>query len=73
MATGEVDTGRRSERRPLKNGSQVSLVDRQYRGRTRGRECIMVTKMGWHDRELFTRVGFIETNSGVPASKVVIV
>jgi hypothetical protein len=33
----------------------------------------VVAKIEWHDGELFPRIGFIVTNSKLPAGKVVIV
>ena len=49
----------------------MRLVDLRYRAQTWDRERRVVAKIEWHDGELFPRVGFIVTNSKLPAGKVV--
>jgi hypothetical protein len=57
--------------RPPKSGIQITLVDLRYQAKTWDRECRMVAKIEWHEGELFPRIGFIVTNSKLPAGKVV--
>ena len=57
--------------RPPKSGIQIRLVDLRYRAQTWDRERRVVAKIEWHDGELFARIGFIVTNSKLPAGKVV--
>ena len=57
--------------RPPKSGIQIRLVDLRYRAQTWDRERRVVAKIEWHDGELFPRIGFIVTNSKLPAGKVV--
>ncbi len=54
-----------------KNGIQIKLVDLRYQAQTWDRERRGVAKIEWHDGELFPRIGFIVTNSRLPAGKVV--
>jgi len=54
-----------------KSGVQVKLVDLRYRAQTWDKERRVVAKIEWHDGELFPRIGFIVTNSKLPAGKVV--
>ncbi len=57
--------------RPPKSGIQIRLVDLRYQAQTWDRERRVVAKIEWHDGELFPRIGFIVTNSKLPAGKVV--
>jgi hypothetical protein len=57
--------------RPPESGIQIRLVDLQYRARAWDKERRVVAKIEWHDGELFPRIGFIATNSRLPAGKVV--
>jgi hypothetical protein len=57
--------------RPPKRGIQIRLVDLRYQAKTWDRERRVVAKIEWHDGELFPRIGFIVTNSKLPAGKVV--
>jgi hypothetical protein len=57
--------------RPPKSGIQIRLVDLRYRAQTWDKERRVVAKIEWHDGELFPRIGFIVTNSKLPAGKVV--
>ncbi len=57
--------------RPPKSGIQIKLVDLRYRAQTWDKERRVVAKIEWHDGELFPRIGFIVTNSKLPAGKVV--
>jgi hypothetical protein len=57
--------------RPPKSGIQIRLVDFRYQAQTWDRERRVVAKIEWHEGELFPRIGFIVTNSRLPAGKVV--
>ena len=57
--------------RPPKSGVQTRLVDLRYQAQTWESERRVVAKIEWHDGELFPRIGFIVTNSKLPAGKVV--
>ncbi len=57
--------------RPPKSGIQIRLVDLRYQAQTWDRDRRVVAKIEWHDGELFPRIGFIVTNSRLPAGKVV--
>jgi len=57
--------------RTPKSGIRVKLVDLRYQAQTWDRERRVVAKIEWHDGELFPRIGFIVTNSKLPAGKVV--
>ncbi|MEJ2719170.1 MAG: IS1380 family transposase [Deltaproteobacteria bacterium] len=57
--------------RPPKIGIQIKLVDLRYRAQTWDKERGVVAKIEWHEGELFPRIGFIVTNSKLPAGKVV--
>jgi len=57
--------------RPPKRGGQIRLVDLRYRAQTWDRERRVVAKIERYDGELFPRIGFIVTNSKLPAGKVV--
>ncbi|MBI5569051.1 MAG: IS1380 family transposase [Desulfomonile tiedjei] len=56
---------------PPKSGIQIRLVDLRYQAQTWDKERRVVVKIEWHDGELFPRIGFIVTNSKLPAGKVV--
>jgi hypothetical protein len=57
--------------RPPKSGIQIRLVDFRYQAKTWDKDRRVVAKIEWHDGELFPRIGFIVTNSKLPAGKVV--
>ena len=57
--------------RPPKSGIQVKLVDFRYRAQTWDRDRRVVTKIEWQAGELFPRIGFMVTNSRLPAGNVV--
>ena len=57
--------------RPPKSGVQIRLVDLGYQARTWEKKRRVVAKIEWHVGELFPRIGFIVTNSRLPAAKVV--
>ena len=57
--------------RPPKSGIQVSIVDLHYQARSWSRARRVVAKIEWHRGELFPRIGFVVTNSRLPAGKVV--
>lgn len=57
--------------RPPKSEIQIRLVDFRYQAQTWERERRVVAKIEWHSGELFPRIGFIVTNSNLPAGKVV--
>jgi len=57
--------------RPPKSGIQIRLVDFRYQAQTWDRERRVVAKIEWHAGELFPSIGFIVTNSRLPAGKVV--
>ena len=57
--------------RSPKSGIQIRLVDLRYQPKTWDRERRVIAKIEWHDGELFPRIGFIVTNSRLPAGKVV--
>jgi hypothetical protein len=57
--------------RPPKSGIQVKIVDLHYQAKSWGRPRRVVAKIEWHWGELFPRIGFVVTNSRLPAGKVV--
>ncbi len=57
--------------RTHKSEIRIKLVDLRYQAQTWDRERRVVAKIEWHDGELFPRIGFIVTNSKLPAGKVV--
>jgi hypothetical protein len=57
--------------RPPKSGIQVKIVDLHYQAKSWSRPRRVVAKIEWHRDELFPRIGFVVTNSRLPASKVV--
>jgi len=57
--------------RPPKSGIQVKVVDLQYQAKSWHKPRRVVAKIEWHRGELFPRIGFVVTNSRLPASKVV--
>ena len=57
--------------RPPKSGIQIKLVDLRYQAQTWDKDRRVVAKIEWHGGELFPRIGFIVTNSKLPAGKVV--
>ncbi len=57
--------------RPPKSGIQVRIVDLQYQAKSWSRPRRVVAKIEWHRGELFPRIGFVVTNSRLPAGKVI--
>jgi hypothetical protein len=57
--------------RPPKSGIQVKIVDLHYQTKSWKRYRRVVAKIEWHRGELFPRIGFVVTNSRLPAGKVV--
>jgi hypothetical protein len=57
--------------RPPKSGIQVKVVDLQYQAKSWHKPRRVVAKIEWHRGELFPRIGFVVTNSRLPAGKVV--
>jgi len=57
--------------RPPKSGIQVKIVDLHYKAKSWSRPRRVVAKIDWHRGELFPRIGFVVTNSRLPAVKVV--
>lgn len=57
--------------RPSKSGIQIRLVDRRYRKQTWDKERSMMAKIEWIEGELFPKIGFVVTDSKLPAGKVV--
>jgi hypothetical protein len=57
--------------RPPKSGIQVKVVDLQYQAKSWHKPRRVVAKIEWHRGELFPRIGFVVTNSRLPAGQVV--
>jgi hypothetical protein len=57
--------------RPPKSGIQVKIVDLHYKAKSWSRYRRVVAKIEWHQGELFPRIGFVVTNSRLPAGKAV--
>ena len=57
--------------RPPKSGIQVRIVDLHYQAKSWSRPRRVVAKIEWHRGELFPRLGFVVTNSRLPAGKVI--
>ena len=57
--------------RPLKSGVRVKVFDFEYHSKSWKKARRMVYKIEWYQGELFPRVGFIVTNSNLPARKAV--
>jgi Transposase DDE domain group 1 len=57
--------------RQPKSGIQVKVVDLQYQAKSWHKPRRVVAKIEWHRGELFPRIGFVVTNSRLPAGKVV--
>jgi hypothetical protein len=57
--------------RPPKSGIQVKVVDLQYQAKSWHKPRRVVAKIEWHRGELFPRIGFVVTNSRLPAGKVI--
>ena len=53
--------------RPPKSGVQVKMVDLQYQAKSWSKSRLLVAKIEWHWGELFPRIGFVVTNSRLPA------
>jgi hypothetical protein len=62
---------RRPVGRPPTSGIQTKLVDFYYQAGSWDKPRRVICKIEWHDGELFPRIGFIVTNSGLAAGKVV--
>jgi DDE family transposase len=56
--------------RPPKSGIQVKIVELQYQAKSWSRPRRVVAKIEWHGGELFPRIGFVVTNSRLPAGEV---
>ena len=57
--------------RPPKSGVQVKIVDLDYQAKSWSRPRRVVAKIEWHRGELFPRIGFVVTNSRLPADMVI--
>jgi hypothetical protein len=57
--------------RPPKNGIQVKAVDLQYHAKSWHKPRRVMAKIEWHRGKLFPRIGFVVTNSRLPAAKVI--
>ena len=57
--------------RPPQSGIQVKIVDFHYQAKSWSRPRRVVAKIEWHRDELFPRIGFVITNSRLPAGKVI--
>jgi len=57
--------------RPPKSGIQVKVVDLQYQAKSWHKPRRVVAKIEWRRGELFPRLGFVVTNSKLPAGKVI--
>jgi hypothetical protein len=56
--------------RPPKGGVQIKVVDLHYQAKSWDKGRRVVAKIEWHRGELFPRIGFVITNSRLPAGKV---
>ncbi|MBU4232657.1 MAG: IS1380 family transposase [Proteobacteria bacterium] len=56
--------------RPPQSGIQVKIVDLHYKAKGWSKPRRVVAKIEWHRGELFPRIGFVLTNSRLPAAKV---
>ncbi|MBU4447379.1 MAG: transposase [Proteobacteria bacterium] len=57
--------------RPPQSGIQVKTFDLHYQAKSWSRPRRVVAKIEWHGGELFPRIGFVITNSRLPAGKVI--
>jgi len=57
--------------RPPKTGVQVRVIEFHYQAESWNKPRRVVCKIEWHVGELFSRVGFIVTNSKLEAHKVI--
>jgi hypothetical protein len=57
--------------RPPKSGIQVKVVGLQYQAKSWHKPRRVVAKIEWDRGELFPRIGFVVTNSRLPAGKVI--
>ena len=57
--------------RPPKSGVQTKVVDFHFQAKSWLKPRRVVAKIEWHRGELFPRIGFVVTNSRLPAGKVV--
>jgi hypothetical protein len=55
---------------PPQSGIQVKIVDLHYQAKSWNRPRGVVAKIQGHRSELFPRIGFVITNSRIPAGKV---
>ena len=62
---------RRPVGRPPKSGIQTKMVDFRYQAKSWSKSRRVICKIEWHTGELFPRVGFIVTNSGLNEIDVV--
>ena len=56
--------------RPPKSGVQIKMVDLHYQAKSWSKFRRVVAKIEWHRGELFPRIGFVVTNSRLPAIMV---
>ncbi len=56
---------------PPKSGMQVKVMHLQYQAKSWHKPRRVVAKIEWYRGELFPRIGFVVTNSRLPAGKVV--
>jgi len=56
--------------RPPKSGIQVKIIDLHYQAKSWSRPRRVVAKIEWHRGDLFSRIGFVVTNSRLPVGKV---
>jgi hypothetical protein len=56
--------------RPPHSGIQIKIIGLHYQAKSLSRPRRVVAKIEWHRDELFPRIGFVVTNSRLPAGKV---
>jgi hypothetical protein len=59
--------------RPPKSGVQVRVIEFDYQAERWNKPRRVICKIEWHVGELFSRVGFIVTNSNIEAQRVITV
>ena len=57
--------------RPPKGGVQIKIGDLHYQAKSWDKARRVAAKIKWHQGELFPRIGFVVTNSRLPAGKVI--
>ena len=57
--------------RPPKSGVQIKIVDLHYQAKSWDKASRVAAKIEWHRGELFPPIGFVVTNSRLPAGKVI--